>query len=521
MVIKSACKFLILILALNVLLAAERDPFKKWLEEDVVYIITAEEKNVFEKLTTSEEKEKFIEQFWLRRDPTPGTIENEFKEEHYRRIAYANEKFTAGIPGWMTDRGRIYIRYGKPDQVESYPAGGPYVRQPHEGGGETSVFPFERWWYRRLPGVGDGVEIEFVDDRGGGLYQIALDPEKKDELLYMPGGGLNAAELAGLPKKERVMGHRQAGDATWNPYERIQDKPLERALTLARLNRPPEIKHHDLRGAVVSTKISYQQLPFALRADAFKITERDVLVPVTIEIENKNLTYKSERGIKRGTVNLYGRVSNVAGWVASEFEDTITVESTEDRFKYDLNKKAVYQKKLVLAPGLYKLAIAAKDVESGHMGTEEQRLWVPAFAGDKLALSSVVLSARIEELAQARNPIDQFVFNHLKVIPNLGGVFGKDQEMGIYFQVYNYALDQASGRPALKIEYTLTPQATLPEKRMRRDISATAIFTSRHGYIARLVQLRSYPPGDYQIDVHITDTITRQTAAAHAEFKIE
>ena len=119
------------------------DYFRKWLKEDAVYLISDAEKAVFEKLSTVEEKEQFIEQFWFRRDPDPRTAENEFKEEHYRRIAYSNEKFTSGDLGWRTDRGRIYIIHGPPASVVSRPDGGAYVRKIEEGGGVTSVHPFE------------------------------------------------------------------------------------------------------------------------------------------------------------------------------------------------------------------------------------------------------------------------------------------------------------------------------------------------------------------------------------------
>src|SRR5258708_27002003 len=103
-------------------------PWKKWQNEDVTYIITDEERKAFKQFNTDEEREQFVEQFWLRRDPTPDTIENEFKEEHYRRIAYANEHYASGIPGWKADRGRIYITFGPPDEIQSHPSGGTYSR---------------------------------------------------------------------------------------------------------------------------------------------------------------------------------------------------------------------------------------------------------------------------------------------------------------------------------------------------------------------------------------------------------
>src|ERR1700739_5111839 len=116
--------------------------YKKWLDEDVRWIITDEERAAFKQLSNDEERDQFIEAFWQRRDPTPDTIENEFKEEHYRRIAYANEHFPAGIPGWETDRGRIYIMYGPADQVESHTQGELYNRPMSEGGGQTTTYAY-------------------------------------------------------------------------------------------------------------------------------------------------------------------------------------------------------------------------------------------------------------------------------------------------------------------------------------------------------------------------------------------
>src|SRR5579864_7727686 len=169
-------------------------PYRKWLNEDVAYIITDEERAAFKRLQTDEEREQFIEQFWLRRDPTPDTVENEFKEDHYARIAYANERFASGIPGWRTDRGRIYILYGKPTEIESHASGGTYERPIQEGGGTTSTYPFEIWRYRYIEGIGNEVILEFVDPTMSGEYHLTTDPNEKDALLRVPGAGLTFDE---------------------------------------------------------------------------------------------------------------------------------------------------------------------------------------------------------------------------------------------------------------------------------------------------------------------------------------
>src|SRR5437764_1216206 len=217
--------------------------YKDWLEKDVTYIITDEERKAFKKLQTDDERERVIEEFWRRRDPDPDTDENEYREEYYERIAYANEHFASGIPGWKTDRGRIWIMYGKPDETESHPSGGAYNRESYEGGGSTSTYPFERWFYRYLPGVGSGIEIEFVDPTGSGEYRIARNPDEKDALLHVPGAGLTLAEQMGLADKgDRIA--NLGGIGTPN-YEREQDSPFSRLQILTDLQRPPQIRFND------------------------------------------------------------------------------------------------------------------------------------------------------------------------------------------------------------------------------------------------------------------------------------
>ena len=172
---------------------------KKWIDQDVLYIISKEEKRAFKKLTTDEERYQFIEQFWLRRDPAPDTVDNEARNEHYRRITYANEHFASGFPGWKTDRGRIYITFGPPDEIEAHPTGGAYDRPFDEGGGDTSTYPFEVWRYRYLEGeaLGNQVMIEFVDRTLTGEYRMTMNPFEKDALSEIPGVGLTDYEQRG------------------------------------------------------------------------------------------------------------------------------------------------------------------------------------------------------------------------------------------------------------------------------------------------------------------------------------
>src|SRR6266404_559457 len=285
--------------------------YKDWLDHDVAYIITDEERKAFKKLATDDERERFIEEFWRRRDPDPDTDENEFKEEYYERIAYANEHFSSGIPGWKTDRGRIWIMYGKPDEKETHPMGGSYERPSYEGGGSTTTYPFETWFYRYLAGVGSGVEIEFVDPTGSGEYRIARNPDEKDAMLMVPGAGLTLSEELGLSNKaDRVAGLGGIGN---NQYQREQDSPFSRLQLLSDLSRPPQVKFNDLATAVNTGVVEENPLNFDLRVDFFRQSDERVITAFTVQAENKDLVFQDSGGLQQARMNIFGRVTSVAG----------------------------------------------------------------------------------------------------------------------------------------------------------------------------------------------------------------
>src|SRR5246500_3118509 len=239
--------------------------FKTWLNEDVVYIITPEERTAFLQLETNEEREQFIEQFWLRRSSNPDMPDNDFKEEHYRRIAYTNEHFASGIPGWKTDRGRIYIIWGAPDEIESHPTGGTYDRPMEEGGGSTTTYPWERWRYRYLEGIGENVELEFVDPTMSGEYHLTMDPSEKDALLYVPGAGLTQMESMGLSSKTARFNNTD-GTHMATPVgmtlETMQE--FSRINLYAKIQQAPPVKFKDLE-ALVSSRLVRNEVKFQYR----------------------------------------------------------------------------------------------------------------------------------------------------------------------------------------------------------------------------------------------------------------
>src|SRR5437867_13104361 len=298
--------------------------YKQWLQEDVVYIITPDERNAFLQLQTNEEREQFIEQFWLRRSSNPDLPDNDFKEEHYRRIAYANAHYASGIPGWTTDRGRMYIIWGPADEVDSHPSGGTYDRPMEEGGGTTSTYPWEKWRYRYLQDIGENIELEFVDPTGSGEYHLTMDPSEKDALLHVPGAGLSQLESMGMASKTdrftRSDGTNLPKTMGGTPASMDEFNRLE---LFAKVQRPPAVKFKDLE-AIVTSRIVRDQVRFNWRPDFLKVTSESVLVPISIQIPNSQLSFTNKEGVHSATLNIFGRVSSLTGRVVQTFEDAVS-----------------------------------------------------------------------------------------------------------------------------------------------------------------------------------------------------
>ena len=495
-------------------------PYRKWLNEDVAYIITDEERAAFKRLQTDEEREQFIESFWMRRDPTPDSIENEFKEEHYRRIAYANERYASGIPGWKTDRGRIYIMYGPPDENESHPSGGTYERPPEEGGGTTSTFPFEKWRYRYIEGIGTDIIIEFVDPTMTGEYRMTMDPSEKDALLYVPNAGLTLMEQMGMASKtdrfNRTDGTRLGEAFGGTPMRMNQFERLEQ---FAKLQKPPSIKFKDLE-AVVNSRITFNILPMKLRADYIPLTESTVLTSVTVQFDNKDLNFQAKDGVQKAVVNLYGRITTMSRRPVQVFEDTVTVDSPPDMLQAYSKRQSIYQKSVPLAPGMYRLNVVAKDLVGGNMNNYEVALQVPRMDSEKLAASSLILADLIEKVPTKSIGTGQFVIGDSKVRPRVNETFKREEKMGIYLQLYNFAQDEETRKPAGQIQYEVIKNGT-NEKifDFTEDLSAIP-GASTQVTIEKLLPLQSLAPGQYTLKLKVTDKNRNQTLTPSAQFTV-
>ena len=493
---------------------------KKWIDEDVSYIITGPERQAWKGLKTDEERESFIESFWLRRDPTPDTIDNEFRDTHYERIAYANEHFASGIPGWKTDRGRIYVMYGKPDEIESHPSGGTYDRPIEEGGGTTSTFPFEIWRYRYIEGIGNEVLLEFVDPSMSGEYRMTIDPSEKDALLHVPGAGLTWYEqFYGIDKAERL---NQNGASIGNPLGNTsRTNPFDKLQLMADIFKPPEIKYKDLE-AVITTKLSFNVLPFSWRTDFVRVTEDAVLTPVTILLRNKDLSWQDQDGVHSFTGHVLIKVTNVNGRPAPNgtVEDSIEQRIPDSLFKQQLDGVSLYQKIIPLRPGLYKIDIVLKDMNSGNVGVVNHNLPVPRYPDEKLTLSSLILADRVESVPPTQVGTGPFILGANKVRPSVDSEFlrSRDKEVNLWFQVYNLKLDEATKKPSASVELVFTKN----NQEVKKIVEESAEFSNAAAQVTiiKSLPLSDFEPGQYSVQVRVTDNLTKDVIASKDNFTV-
>lgn len=505
------------------------DTYKKWLNQDVRWIITDQERKAFKSLSNDEERDAFIEQFWRRRNPDPDSPENTYREEHYRRIAYADEHFAAGKPGQFTDRGMIYIKFGPPDDIESHPSGGQYERPIDEGGGETTTYPFEDWHYRYLEGIGSNINIEFVDTCMCGDYHMTIDRGEKDALQHVPGAGQTLYEQMGMAKRtQRYQGGLETlGNGPFSSQE--QAKEFDRLETYAKLQAPPVIKFKDLEAFVSNHKLlTGPVFPFDVRTDFVKVTDDTVLVPITIEIRNRDITFKGKDGVSKGVVNIFGRVSTITDRVVQTFEDTVAVEQPSELLPKTLSNEDLYWKALPLRPGRYRLDIAIKDVNNpDHVGVYAQAVNVPRYNDDQLSASSLILADKMERVPSKQIGTGSFIIGNTYIRPRVSpnaaapAIFHRNQNLNFWMQVYNLGINEKSKQNEAKITYEIIDSSTHKTLLDTSEDSHKLGANMDQLTIEKSVPLASLQPGKYMVKIMVDDSISKQEIAQSAPFTIE
>jgi GWxTD domain-containing protein len=510
-----------------------KGPYKIWLDQDVPYIITDDERKAFMSLSNDEEREAFIENFWQRRNPNPDSPENEFREEHYRRIQYANDHFAAGKPGWKTDRGHIYIAFGPADSIDAHPSGGMYERPMEEGGGETSTFPFEVWHYRYLEGIGENVDIEFVDTCQCGDYHFTIDRSEKDALKYVPGAGLTQWEqMNNQDKTNRFKGNglEQLGNGPMGDYN--QGKEFDRIEMAAKLFAPPPVKFTDLMNDldVYNSSHKLMQGPvfaFDVRTDYVKVTDSMDLVPITMQIRNRDITFVTKDGVSKGVVNILGRVTTIMHKTVQTFEDTVEVTEPSELLEKSLDRRSLYWKALPLPPGLYRLDIAIKDVNNpDHIGIYGRSLDVPEFQDEKLGASSLILADIMNIVSSQQIGNGNFIISNMYVRPRVSEnpttpvSIKRSQELNFWMQFYNLGIDEATKSNSATVTYQITDSTgtVILEKQLEsKDLGAHSDQLT----VEKTLPIAGLSPGRYKVTVRVNDAITKQEIAQSAPFIVE
>ncbi len=410
--------------------------------------------------------------------------------------------------------------WGKPDEVDSHPAGGPYTRPTEEGGGETSTYPFEDWRYRYLEGIGENVEIEFVDPTGSGEYHLTMDPSEKDALTYVPGAGLTDMEAMGMASKtdrfKNTDGTHMAKVEGGQPESYNEFSRLD---LYAKIQAPPPVKFKDLE-AVVDSRLTANQIQFQCHSDFLRITDDTDLVPITVQIPNHEMSFQDKNGVQIATMHLFARITSVSGRVVNTFEDTITAETPDSLMQQYLKSNSIYQKAVPLSPGLYRLDVVLKDINSSNLGVINTRLAVPRYQDDTLGTSSLILADEIRKVSSQDIGMGQFVLGDLKVRPKLDATFNQGGNMGIFLQVYNLKVDPKSHEGNATIDYQVFHEAD-PDPVL--NFTENSQKYNQHGeeiWIEKALDLKSLSPGHYKLKIQITDNNDQQKTSPAADFVV-
>ena len=494
------------------------DSLQHVIDEDLIYIIRPEERAAFNRLGSNEEREQFIEIIFNRRNPNPDSSVNEFKEEHYRRIAYANEHFSSGIPGWKSDRGHIYIVWGPPDEIDSHPTGGTYDRPMWQGGGSTTTYNWELWRYRHLEGIGDNIELEFVDPTGSGEYHLTTDPGEKDACTHVPGCGQSLSEtLFGASKAQRLSNSN--GTTLPAPIGGIpaSEGEFERLDRYVRVLGPPPVHFKDLT-ADVSSRILRNQINISYDVAFLRATTDSVIVPITLQIPNGQMGYRTKDGVHSAIVNVYMRITTPGGRVIQTFEEAVAHDIPDSLFQKSLAQSSLYQKSVPLHPGLYRLDLVVKDVESGNAAVIGTSLRVPQYEEGLLNASSLILADRIAPVPSTEIGAGRFVFGPYKVRPRLSHTFTNTETLGIFMQLYNLKFDELFRETSASATYRL-----LRDKKEIWTSTESSGSIRRDGEqvtLNRRLPLAAFAPGHYTLEIKVTDQISHQNVTRSADFEI-
>jgi GWxTD domain-containing protein len=400
--------------------------YEAWLKDEVNYLITDQERKLFLALPTDRERNAFINAFWARRDPVPLTPANEFKEEHYRRLAEAKDKY-----GLHTDRGRIYILLGRPDSIDNENSG-------------KYIFPCEVWNYFSLdiPSFPGSLRLLFYKQWGVG--ELRLFSPLFDGLEYlMPQRHYDtrAGDDAVLRKLIRdYVGpdFLMATESVTSGMDRLQS---EKIINTLRDTQEFQSLRASAGRPVVTTYVTYEKLPFEVMGFFTDDGRGNAYYDAGLYVSPADLTFEKNEAKYYGRQDVFVTVKDAGKNVVAQFNDRLNIELTEEEFAAKKAYGLSYAFAELLIPGEYTLNVLLRDFVSNRVGEKEVRFSLPAAPRS----SPLLLASRAERLpfAQGRAVADSaaggktpFVYGNFKLSPRVGAAFGRDENIILYFEVY-------------------------------------------------------------------------------------
>ena len=487
------------------------DLFDRWLKEYVKWIIAKEERERFQSLTAPTDKLGFIESFWLRRDMKPETPENEYRAEHGKRFVYAVQTFGAGIPGWATDMGKIYILLGPPSTIQRSPAGRTAFERPSEV-----------WTYNNAPNpsLPASFDIGFVDFTATGRFEMvnASNMDIVAPIRTNIGYAMSELEALGLMRSGGTLMDQTTGlRSEIRPTQMSMDQ-FDFQRNLREVQKVPFINLPSLK-EVTTIRADFPSLPLFTGATFFPLDDSKALVPITVSMPYARLTpQKFDEGY-RYVADVLVRVTAVSGEEQPLIEDRLEVRVSADDLESYCSSELLYEAAVTLTPGTYEIEALIRDNPSGTLGSASNTIVIPELAGQELALSSLLLASGAVEtmLPPSDGPRPPFQFGNLRIIPNVRRRFPRSLSMTAYFQAFRYGLDPEDKRARLKVDLFILKDGRLfskVEPSYHRPTQSQVAIKSA-------LNLRGLPGGNYVLRARVTDEISGQIAERDAEFTVD
>ncbi len=476
---------------------------ERWVEQYVKWIISREEKERYAVLEGPLEKLSFIESFWKRRDPTPPTRENEAREEHARRFAYAVQTFGAGTPGWATDRGKVYILLGAPSTIDRNPAGRTAFERPSEV-----------WTYNSAPNpkLPASMDVAFVDFTATGRYEIVSSSNLDILAPLRTNIGYAMSELEGIgllrsggSLMDQTTGLRYDVDPT-----RMATEQFDFQRELLEIRKVPQLSLPGLR-AVTEASARFPTIPVKAEASVFHAGADSAVVPVTVSIPYARLTPEETGESYRFEVDVVVSVQGAGS--PGSIEDRIEVTVSRDELEAYRGSELLYNASLLLPAGDYELLATIRDNPSGAVGQFTSRFSIPRLEPRALTLSSLLLaSAAVEASSVPDGGSVPFQFGDVRLIPNLSKSFPKGGSLTAYVEAYGLG-----GEAPLRVDFFLLKSGRL--------FSKVAPSYHRPGPGAEVgirseISLRELVPGHYALRARITDEISGRVAERESSFTV-